>query len=504
MSKTTKRLIVIILALMVLTSPIHNLASVFSATPKKVCAAELSGWESSKGSWYYYQDGSPVTGWQKINGYWYYFASNGVMKTGWQKIGGNWYYFASTGVMQTGWLKLGVNWYYLNSSGVMQTGWQKISGSWYYLNSSGQMQTGWLKLGVNWYYLNSSGVMQTGWQKISGSWYYLNSSGQMQTGWLKLNGNWYYLESSGKMKIGWLKYNGYWYYFKSNGVMACNEYVDGYSFDASGHWTGSAAISRALLIGNQNYSSELPGCHNDMNSMAGMLGGLKNSFKITKYPDASASQMLNAIKSAFSGATESDVSLFFYSGHGLSSSGSSYHGSLCGVDGSYLTPSELASALSAVPGRVIVLLDSCFSGAVISTKDGKVDKSALDSYNQAVIDAFAAVNTTLSAKAGEMYGKSKFVVLTAAAYSETSSSLWYTSEGESSAFGVFTRALVEGCGSEYYTGNYTGSIPSDNNGDKGISVTEIYNYILNDQYVNYVDQTTQCYAANMSEILFKR
>ena len=192
------------------------------------------------------------------------------------------------------------------------------------------------------------------------------------------------------------------------------------------------------------------------------------------------------------------------SGHGRNSDDKSKHGSLCGVGGSYLTPAELASALSAVPGRVIVFLDSCFSGAVISTKDGEADMSESTSFNQAVIDAFAAVNTTLSAKAGEMYGKSKFVVLTAAAYSEESHVLLGQSQDGSSAFSVFTRALVEGCGSKYYTGNYSGSIPADKNGDKGITVTEIFSYISNDQYVKKLQQTTQCYAADMNEVLFCR
>jgi len=218
------------------------------------------GWVKSGSKWYYYyEDGSMATGWKKIDSKWYYFESTGVMKTGWLKLSGKWYYlssggpmvtgwntidgkkyyFNSSGIMLTGWQKLSSKWYYFNTSGAMQTGWQKIDKKWYYFNTAGVMQKNWVKISGKYYYFNSSGVMQTGWLKLDGKWYYLAKGGAMTKGWLKLSGKWYYFKSSGVMQTGWLKLGSYWYYFKSSGVMAADEVVNGYRFDASGHWIKS-------------------------------------------------------------------------------------------------------------------------------------------------------------------------------------------------------------------------------------------------------------------------
>lgn len=51
------------------------------------------GWNYIGGSWYWYEDGKPVTNcWRKITGesgvpYWYYLGKGGVMLKGWQQIG---------------------------------------------------------------------------------------------------------------------------------------------------------------------------------------------------------------------------------------------------------------------------------------------------------------------------------------------------------------------------------------------------------------------------------
>ena len=272
---------------------------------------------------------------------------------------------------------------------------------------------------------------------------------------------------------------------------------------------------RALCVGNENYSPVLPGCLNDMNTMAGMLSGLANSFEVSTLPDASAGEILNAISYAYAGATEDDVSLFSYSGHGLDDGGGSYMGALCGTDGSYLTTSQLANALSAVPGRVIVLLDSCHSGALIG-RDGEVTQATaadLDAFNQSVISAFAACDSTIVfeqselmldeesgepvPKSGELDGQTKFIVITAASMSESS----YSMTSGDMSYGLFTKTFVEGCGSGYPGGSYTGSIPCDSNGDSKISVSEIYNYV---KTITGYKQSAQCYAANMSEVMFMR
>lgn len=272
---------------------------------------------------------------------------------------------------------------------------------------------------------------------------------------------------------------------------------------------GTAPKYRALLVGNDAYtSSPLHGCINDATAMRLMLSSLSNAFTCTQKSNLTASGMKSAISSAFSGATENDVSLFYYSGHGMESSTSSVNGALVGVNygnsypNDYLKTSELASALSKVPGRVIVLLDSCRSGAAIGK--GIADPmAAAEAFNQSVIDAFAAYDSTVylnSEKSGEL-AKSKFIVITACRGSENSSTASLTS-GEGCS--VFTYFFVNGCGTNYLTSDRLDTIPADNNGDSQITVSEIFNYTKTNASDFNSGQTAQYYASNQNEVLFRR
>ena len=271
----------------------------------------------------------------------------------------------------------------------------------------------------------------------------------------------------------------------------------------------SSVRYRALLIGNDAYtSSPLNGCINDATSMRLMLSSLSNSFTCTQRSNLTASGITSAISSAFSGATENDVSLFYYSGHGMESSTSSVNGALVGVNYSssypndYLTTGALASALNNVPGRIIVLLDSCRSGAAIG-KGIDDPVAAAEAFNQSVIDAFAAYDSTVyvsNEKSGEM-AKSKFIVITACKGSENSSTASLNS-GEGCS--IFTYYFVYGCGTQYLTSNRLSTIPADSNGDSRLTVSEIYNYTKTNSLNLNSGQTAQYYASNTSEVLFIR
>ena len=282
----------------------------------------------------------------------------------------------------------------------------------------------------------------------------------------------------------------------------------------------SEPMYRALLIGNNDYAypnSPLSGCINDMNAMSKLLRSFSNGFICTTKPNQTKSGILSAISSTFAGATENDVSLFYYAGHGSGSTSyvdSTYSGALCGVDNTNLTSKELADALSKVPGRVIVILDSCFSGAMINRDAGgdlsdtetfnqgtEDELAAMEAFNQSMIDAFTAQDTTvlLSDDAvfdvGEL-AKSKFVVFTGASKMQTS--------GETSGQGLFTTAFVTGGGCTYGSSTYNGSMPADSNKDKRLSVAEIGSYSRSEVNKKSSTQTVQYYAANTSEVLFWR
>ena len=266
---------------------------------------------------------------------------------------------------------------------------------------------------------------------------------------------------------------------------------------------------RALLVGNANYrgtSNDLPECATDAKAMATMLRGLSSEYTTTVSLNRSASQIASDISSTFSEADDDDVSLFYYSGHGAYSARPEYLGALCGVNDTYLTTSKLAQTLSGVRGKVIVILDSCYSGAAIAAQDDQsgfyapdIDMSAI---NQHIIDSFAAYDSGLylntqsdsTSKSGELR-QSKFVVLTACSESETSSiGIAHGTRGSLS-----TIALLEGAGCSYPSGAYKGSMPADTNDNKQISLQEAKTYELK----HVTSYSCQTYGSK-DEVLFDR
>ncbi len=201
---------------------------------------------------------------------------------------------------------------------------------------------------------------------------------------------------------------------------------------------------RALLIGNSNYEAPVSDLDAgaDISEMSSMLSSLNmggRKYSVTSHTNQTANGILSAIPSAFSGADADDVSLFYYSGHGVVSEGT-YAGALVGVDITYVTTAMLHSALSQVPGTVIVLLDSCGSGAAIQSKSMAVTGGAetppvvADSpgtFNSAVVSAFAG----MTARSAEMGTGSKFKVITACAIA---TSAWQNIYG-----GFFTQGITK-------------------------------------------------------------
>lgn len=205
------------------------------------------GWQKENETWYYIENGSPVTGWKQIQGSWYYLdPADGSMKTGFfQDSSGTLYYTDAAGRMLSGngWKQIRGNWYWVQPSGAIARGWKQNRGTWYYLTDSGAMYTGWICLNRTWYCLDpTSGAMQTGWYQIHGTWYYSNGSGAMQTGWLAQSGSWYYLNPNGAALTGWQVIGGTWYYFYPNCSMAANTWIDNYYVNSNGAWVDSTVV----------------------------------------------------------------------------------------------------------------------------------------------------------------------------------------------------------------------------------------------------------------------
>lgn len=260
----------------------------------------------------------------------------------------------------------------------------------------------------------------------------------------------------------------------------------------------SKTTYRAVLIGEENYETVLNGPLNDIAAMGNMLSGLKAmDWQVWQQPDASREELAQLIQQAFGQARESDVSLFYYSGHGVTNSGNHYAGALVTANYDYIPMQDLAELLSVVPGRVVVLLDSCGSGAAISARgiDGAECSFDPAAFNAQVVGAFSQYAGNHN-RAGEL-AEEKFFVLTASAYEQNARSLQIAGIWG----GAFTRALVGSVGYDYNTGAWAKTIPGDTDGDGTLTLAECYRHCAG---VTAAYQDVQVYPKNSSAGLFFR
>ena len=237
---------------------------------------------------------------------------------------------------------------------------------------------------------------------------------------------------------------------------------------------------RALLIGQTAYPSpnELEGPAKDVVKVKNLLSG---SYKVTVRENLSASEILSAISETFSAATPEDISLFYYGGHGLSSSNSSRNGSLVGIDFStYVTAGQLRNALDTIPGRKIVIIDACYSGGLIGRKaelsatsesaaaeeDGAAAEVTEVAGNPAVEVAESAVEAPAvsfmnSFTSGKLRSRGN---LAAQPYFVLVSSTGTEQSWEASSGGVFTYAFAQSASK------------ADSNGDGVVTLQECYEY----------------------------
>jgi len=196
---------------------------------------------------------------------------------------------------------------------------------------------------------------------------------------------------------------------------------------------------------------------------------------------ATKSNILQSISSAFSSADSNDISYFYFSGHGALVGNTSY---ICPADitsyaDSAINVNELEAVLSSIPGIKVVFLDSCYSGGFIGKTIGQTttSKEELESFNNEVVNVFSQAQTK------GLLTTNQYKVLTSCHYYQE---CWEIQPGEGDPFGVFTMALCEGCG---YYGNY----PADTNLDTRVSLQEAYLYIRDWVFSYKIFQDVQVY-----------
>ena len=222
-----------------------------------------------------------------------------------------------------------------------------------------------------------------------------------------------------------------------------------------------------------------------------------NYSSVTVAKDLTANAILSKIKSTFAPAKEGDVSLFYYSGHGDSAGGEGT-GALLGVDREELTLKALASQLKKVPGTVIVILDSCGSGAALY-KSKALSAKKVSQFNADAIQAFR--NTEGAQISTGEFRKKKFYVITSSAAFEDSS---YLFNGNLFGGSYMTIALAQSGGFSHAPICWSGLLPADTNGDKAVSLEEAYQFIeryLQEKYPN-VKQKTQRYPIGSPFVIY--
>lgn len=240
---------------------------------------------------------------------------------------------------------------------------------------------------------------------------------------------------------------------------------------------------RALVIGQENYYTYNPlnGPHNDAGMVKSMLvnsdfGGGKN-VEVTLRENLTAAEMHTALNEmATWGVDADDVTYFYYSGHG------SYDdpGALVGIDGSTVSVDTIRQYLDRLPGTVVVMIDSCYSGWFIRNKSsGATTRPSVDpdAVTGRIVSAFstAGAGSGLDAKtslaASEF--RSKYRILTASA--STEESYIYPSNEPDKDYSLFTCYLAAGGGVQ--PGNWEkDALRADQNHNGIVSLNELFLY----------------------------
>lgn len=144
-------------------------------------------------------------------------------------------------------------------------------------------------------------------------------------------------------------------------------------------------VFRALFVACENFLSAesiAPSASNNVRLLAGAFAQAVSpeTLSIENGTLASSGALGDAIQTAFSGANEADVSLFYLSTHGLyDPSRPDEPARLLLSDGTnedFITADQLAAFLDPIPGTKLVILDACSSGAFIGK--GMPDSVAQD------------------------------------------------------------------------------------------------------------------------------
>ena len=231
----------------------------------------------------------------------------------------------------------------------------------------------------------------------------------------------------------------------------------------------AAAKLRALIVGQQMYDEDVNsvrvGSINTAQSISFLLQNQNldgEGYETTVLLDSSRTETLSAIRTAFAGAQEGDISLFYITCHGYYAHGMSFFEL---YDGSVIAARDLERELRKVPGTVVVIADCCGSGGLIGRA------STLEDFNRGIVQVFSG-NVGAPAFAG-----GKYKVIASASLDQDSYRISFDENiTESDMATVLARALCDGAGWSL-GGARRAALRADTDYDRQITFGEIGDYL---------------------------
>ena len=251
--------------------------------------------------------------------------------------------------------------------------------------------------------------------------------------------------------------------------------------------TGPKPVYRlfaAYSFFDTGYSGYLPFTRNNARSVVNVLGKSKidgQTYSTKLMGNPSKTQLLSGIAGFFSGCGDDDVSVVFLCSHGQMDSGYTNYRLLRPGNTEhpsdpnyYVTSREIMNCVARIPGKVVLILDSCYSGTFLQDMTG-----------------------ALNAQGG------RIAVITAA--SDTRAT-YYNVKNANRAVDFFSYFMLQGLGYNEKegawiagpagdSGSYPGYMAADwkgaGNGDGEVTLGELFDYVANCIAVNIPEYMTK-------------
>lgn len=179
-------------------------------------------------------------------------------------------------------------------------------------------------------------------------------------------------------------------------------------------------------------------------------------------------------------ATENDLTIFYYSGHGEEDTGRLVLATTTGIinDEDWMEPLVLLNCINGIKGKKLIILDSCYSGQFVEESDSSLSMVYSD------YDYYAKYFSDASYELSDMY------VLSASANNNLSYEINDDNVTNNHHHGEFSYALLKGLGLVHTYGNdgvsveisfQSGNPPAASR--SVITVDSLYTYILDNQTI---------------------